>query len=29
MSSHNFWLSVLASIIGSITVELVMHWLGM
>ncbi len=29
MTPHEFWLSVLASIIGSVAVELVMHWLGM
>ncbi len=29
MSFHEFWLSVLASIIGSVAVELTMHWLGM
>lgn len=29
MLSHEFWLSVLASIIGSIAVELAKHWLGM
>ncbi len=29
MSLHEFWLSVLASIIGSIAVELALHWLGM
>ena len=29
VSLHEFWLSVLASIIGSVAVELTMHWLGM
>ena len=29
MQFHQFWLSVLASIIGSVVVELAMRWLGM